>query len=119
MQLYCHKKTGRATFRLLPAMHRMIGTEPWRIIFFFSLQNHRMFSSISMTCLPVVVRRFFRTVSNVVLLNHSLKVAITNLAARSPLILYWKAMFQAKFLSAICVTFIRLLMCTSVRFNTC
>ena len=31
-----------------------------------------MCSSISMTCLPVVVRRFFRTVANVVLLNHSL-----------------------------------------------
>lgn len=29
------RKTGRATFRLRPAMHRMIGTEPWRIIFSF------------------------------------------------------------------------------------
>lgn len=42
------RKTGRATFRLLPAMHRMIGTEPWRIIFFlFTAKSQNVFVNLN------------------------------------------------------------------------
>lgn len=41
------RKTGRATFRLLPAMHRMIGTEPWRIIFLFTAKLQNVFVNLN------------------------------------------------------------------------
>lgn len=41
------RKTGRATFRLLPAMHRMIGTEPWRIIFSFHCKLQNVFVNLN------------------------------------------------------------------------
>ena len=60
-----------------------------------------MCSSILILCFPVVVRKFFLIVSIVELTNHSWNVRITNCAATSRLILYWKAMFQAKFFNEI------------------
>lgn len=41
------RKTGRATLRLLPAMHRMIGTEPWRIIFLFTAKSQNVFVNLN------------------------------------------------------------------------
>ena len=48
----------------------------------------KIFSSISILCRPVVVRKFFLTVSNVELVNHSANVAITNDVVISLPILY-------------------------------
>lgn len=45
---------------------------------------YKIFSSISILCRPVVVRRFFLTVSNVELVNYSANVAVTNDAVISP-----------------------------------
>lgn len=42
-----------------------------------------MDSFISILCFPVVVRKFFLTVSNDVFTNHSLNVSITNVAVAS------------------------------------
>ena len=64
-------------------------------------------SSILILWFPVVVRKFFLIVSRVELSNHSWNVCITNCAVTSRLMLYWKAMFQAKFFSEIWVTVVR------------
>lgn len=69
-----------------------------------------MCSSILILCFPVVVRKFFLMVSMVELANHSWNVCITNCAVTSRLMLYWKAIFQAKFFSEIWVTVARRLM---------
>lgn len=48
----------------------------------------KIFSSISILCRPVVVRKFFLTVSNVQLENHSANVAMTKFVVKSPPMLY-------------------------------
>lgn len=45
-------------------------------------------SSISILCRPVVVRKFFLTVSNVQLENHSANVTMTKFVVKSPPMLY-------------------------------
>ena len=69
-----------------------------------------MCSFILILCFPVVVRKFFLIVSMVELANHSWNVCMTNCAVTSRLMLYWKAMFHAKFFNEICVTAVRRLM---------
>lgn len=85
----------------------------------YSYHSYMIFSSISILCRPVVVRKFFLMVSMVELANHSLNVCKTNFAVTSPEILYWKAIFHAKFFSEICVTEVRFLICISVVVRTC
>lgn len=69
----------------------------------------KIFSSISILCRPLVVRKVFLIVTIVVLVNHSLNVLNTKAAVVSPLILYGYAIFHAKFFNAIWVTVERLI----------
>ena len=68
-----------------------------------------IFTSISILCLPELVRKVFLIVAIVVLANHSLNVLNTKVAVASLLILYGHAIFHAKFFNAIWITVERLI----------
>ena len=69
----------------------------------------KIFSSISILCCPLVVRKVFLMVAIVVLTNHSLNVLNTKAAVVSALMLYGYAIFHAKFFNAMWVTVERLI----------